>query len=849
MARFPVSPYWSSNPNIPIYLEGTDDQQSSQETPDDTSRERPRAGTPDSRHQPEYCPACNTNSRDTPIHCVSVSPSPPAYSSISPRVPSYRQHLAVPALTVETPSRWSRPQTPSRTLQIDPEGRPNIRFRRNAFSPLSPTNTHIDELEWHRKSAIGLGIPDVPYQPDNSPLTPGAVEKRGEERREGTNLAERIEERLWNYQNSGNVMKKWLIEIVSWLLSAACMSGIIVMLLVYKQKRIPTWPLGLTLNAYISVLAKVASAALLLPVSEALGQLKWSWFQEDKSKKMWDFELFDSASRGPWGSFLLLIRTKGKNLAALGALVTLFALALDPFFQQVVEYPEVLRLQSGQGTIPRATGYEPFAQASEYQNFQANMDVDKTMLGVLSRFFYDNGTTPMQFGKGIRAEIPMSCPFNNCTWPAYETLGVHSECVDASDRLEFACRYDKLDWVEIPTPGTESGLDVTYPNGTACGWWLKADNPLLMTGYNTVKTGEHGGETLLGRLQPYYDLFSRDPIPGYEPKLNVSRNPLMQAVIVSGRDHELIHQNATPIAHECVISWAVLTIESHYIEGSYEENVTSAFVNNTGPVTPWITETIEGLVNELTTYSYFYPENITIDGANGTKYNIENTTYVLTVGAFDDLFPSEYVLINSTDESAAMLRYKQYNTINPYTRNVTYNPWMYNNVSVHMDRMSVAITNLMRSATNDVELVYGQAWDKESVVEVRWWWLSLPLGLLILTGIFLLSTVVRSEKEINKVGIWKTSAIAPLFHGLPSHVSDKIASKKDHGTPRAQAKEMKVKWIPNKGWRLSGNSVSPTSIRNIFTPSLRPESPKPESPDDAKKARPSPPITSRNNWI
>lgn len=680
-------------------------------------------------------------------------------------------------------------------------------------------------------------------------MTPGTAERGVQEdgvgSQDASNLAQRIEQKLWNYSNSRNVVKKWLIEIISWLLSALCMAGIIIMLLAYKNKRIPSWPLGLTLNAYVSVLSKVASASLLLPVSEALGQLKWSWFQEDKSKKMWDFELFDSASRGPWGSFLLLLRTKGKNLAALGAVVTLFALALDPFFQQVLEYPEVWRLQSGQGTVPRATGYEPFAQASEYQNNQANMDVDKTMLGVLSRFFYDNGTMPMAFGKGVRAEIPMSCPNSNCTWPAYETLGAHSECVDASDRLEFKCIRKALDWVQVPTPGGESGLDVTYPNGTSCGWWLKADDPLLMTGYSVEQKGPHANETLLGRLQPYYDLFTRDPIPGYEPKLkNVSRNPLMQTIIVSGVDYDSIRRNATPIAHECVIQWAVKTIESQYTEGTYSEQIHSAVVNSTGPVTPWITETILGQINELTTFSYFYPENITIEGANQTKYSIENTTYVLTVGAFDDLFPAEYVLVNSTEESAAMLRYKQYNTINPYSRNVTYNPWMYNNVSVHMDRLAVAVTNQMRSATNDVEPVFGSAWDKESIVDVRWWWMSLPLSLLLATGIFLLCTVLRSEKEIHKVGVWKTSAIAPLFHGLPSDMSEKINSEKTHGTPRAKAKEMKVKWIPNKGWRLSGNSVSPTSIRSYLSPST----PKAESPAPSAKARQSPPVTS-NDWI
>jgi hypothetical protein len=49
------------------------------------------------------------------------------------------------------------------------------------------------------------------------------------------------------------------------------------------------------LLTYTNVLGKVASAALIVPTSEALGQLKWDWFS--KSRTMLDFEIFDKASR------------------------------------------------------------------------------------------------------------------------------------------------------------------------------------------------------------------------------------------------------------------------------------------------------------------------------------------------------------------------------------------------------------------------------------------------------------------------------------------------------------------------------------------------------------------------
>jgi hypothetical protein len=727
----------------------------------------------------------------------------------------------VPVLTVETPRHWSKPRAPTRSLQFDPEGRPNIRFRRNAFSPLSPTVTEFDEVDWSRKSITGLGIEDAPFRPDASPITPGTAEKRGEDHEEdmpkASNFAQRIEQKLWAYTASRSVVKRWLLEIISWSISALCMAGVVTMLMVYHNKSIPKWPLGLTLNAYISVLAKIASAALLLPVSEALGQLKWSWFQGNNSKKMWDFEIFDNASRGPWGSFLLIIRTKGRSLAALGACVTIMALLLDPFFQQVVEYPEHWRLQKGVGRIPKATGYEPFSSGKEFMQGSQTMELDQSMLGLSYHYFYGDGTRPMAFGKGMRAEVPLGCPNSNCTWPLYETLGVSSECEEASDRLEFKCLEKTLDWVQAPDIDPDGKARYTYPNGTSCGWWIKAENPILMTGYNVDRNTNHSGEILLQRSQPLYDIFSREFIPGYHAKLNNSRNPLAHILVVSGHDRENVLQNNTPIAHECMISWSAKTMLSIYSEGGYTEEISKTFVNSTVTKSAWETIIHPNDDPLLVMYEYSYLEDIVLETEN-RLYHMDNITHVSMISLFDDVFPSVYSLINSTEEEDALLRYKFWKTITPMTRNLTHNPFLYDNISTHLDNMATAMTNVIRSASLDTEMVDGQAFDLESFVDVRWEWMTLPLGLLLVTGIFLLATVIRSSKEKDHVGVWKTSAMATLLYGLPDDASKRMKSDKIQGTPRAKAKEMKMKWIPKGGWRLSGNSMSPISFKNNASP-------------------------------
>ena len=294
MTNFPNTPISLTNASIPIYLDTTHNRASSE-------AEEPAE---------HICPKCSASSRDQALHCISVSPAPPPYNAVAQRAsPSAR--LSVPVLNLQTadqPSRPTYPHRPSPVFRTD-EDRTRVRFRRNVISPVSPQvpNQRFDTT---RQSRIGLGIPNAPFKPDTSPITPGTAEKADTTEKNGivqpseeistgpfgvSNLAQRLEQKLWKYGDSQNIMKRWLMEIISWTLSACCMTGIIVVLYFYQDQPLPQWRFGLTLNTFISVLAKISSAALLLPVSEALGQLKWNWFQAKKdetkqSKKMWDFE-------------------------------------------------------------------------------------------------------------------------------------------------------------------------------------------------------------------------------------------------------------------------------------------------------------------------------------------------------------------------------------------------------------------------------------------------------------------------------------------------------------------------------------------------------------------------------
>lgn len=117
----------------------------------------------------------------------------------------------------------------------------------------------------------------------------------------------------------------WWWEIVLLLLGTVCVALMIAILAVMDNKPLEYWRLPIRPNSLISVLSALARSFLLFPITEALGQLKWLYFEQ--ARPLDQFHDFDEASRGPWGSLLFLGRMRLHALgASLGTLVTILLL-------------------------------------------------------------------------------------------------------------------------------------------------------------------------------------------------------------------------------------------------------------------------------------------------------------------------------------------------------------------------------------------------------------------------------------------------------------------------------------------------------------------------------------------
>ena len=132
---------------------------------------------------------------------------------------------------------------------------------------------------------------DCPHTcPPHQPAVSGDVDSMQEKR--SLDFTQRIERKLAEYNSARSVCRRWIVEIICLVVSAISMIAMTLILFRLKNKLPYRVESLLTLA---NVLGKISSAALIVPTSEALGQLKWNWFS--KSNAMWDFDIFDKATR------------------------------------------------------------------------------------------------------------------------------------------------------------------------------------------------------------------------------------------------------------------------------------------------------------------------------------------------------------------------------------------------------------------------------------------------------------------------------------------------------------------------------------------------------------------------
>lgn len=211
--------------------------------------------------------------------------------------------------------------------------------------------------------------------------------------------------------------QSWIRELGSAIL--LLISGAVIPATLYPHdgQPLPQWPFSISINALLSIYSIVLRACIAFLVTSCIGQLQWSWYLEARPLK--DVVLFHEAANGTLGSVRWLwVNRLRQPLTALGAMISIVALAIDPFIQQLVHAVDCSKTLSNdmRATVPRT-------------NFLHKGDDDSSGKSYLLPTTLDGLST-------FQNLTDFECSTGNCTFEnTYTSLAFCSQCSDRSSEV------------------------------------------------------------------------------------------------------------------------------------------------------------------------------------------------------------------------------------------------------------------------------------------------------------------------------------------------------------------------------------------------------------------------------
>lgn len=539
----------------------------------------------------------------------------------------------------------------------------------------------------------------------------------------------------------------WFAELLAWLLSALMLAAIAIILGAYNGKPKPTLRGGITLNALISVLLKIATTCMIVPLSAALGQ--WKWNRVGVEGSLGEFSLISDAIQSPWASIKLLFRFQAGAVAAVGALLVLCMQAVEPFVQQTVKYPSVQTTSHAPATLP-------IWNRLQFQTGQVGTDAPPDF--ATKAGFY-NGL----FGTASPGRYPVTptCTGVNCTWSDYYTLGFRSSCVNVTDQLQTTNFTDKnhvhqtkysLPNVTLVTPGVAND----YEPGTYV--------------YNaSFSGGDFGASHEANVFSPSFN-FTFLAILGYTTHESSTQDG--EPIVIS-TGHTL------PIADSCTLQLCVKRFTSaSFYDGQLVENEVPYLA---------LGDDFLGSVQPPDTNLSFSVDVASWDGLSDWLHSALTGAYI------DDIASGENYKASADARDAvyqAMIGGRKGMSLESLFENV-----------------ADSLTQAMRMANGPGPLngrVNGTTYVTETVVQVEWKWLSLPFVVEALILLYLLGMMLSS----GGTPTWRDQTIATLCHGLDEKAMAAVAPLQSSAAMDHEAKKLQIRLIiDQKGSRLTTMSI------------------------------------------
>ncbi|OTA93616.1 hypothetical protein M434DRAFT_30752 [Hypoxylon sp. CO27-5] len=527
----------------------------------------------------------------------------------------------------------------------------------------------------------------------------------------------------------------WWWEILAIILSLACMCGLVVLLAKIDNIPLQSWWLPIAPNSLVAALITVAKASMMMSVASCIGQLKWRHFTIH-SRRLTDLQLFDNASRGPWGSAILLwsLSFRVRVLVTFCfALITIVALGMDTSAQQVLTFPlresplKNVSIELGVANMYNSKG---FLADTTYGDdiWVPNSDLLALEAAII------NGA----IGPAFKPYFTCPEPANRCEWNPFTTLGVCSTFADVTDVAVPNCSPEDAGGTINCTYSFPGILD--FDNSSA-----------LVMSFNQENLGGAGLTTMI-----FQSKFNR----GDDARLGS-----FMAVNASSNGYPIVKPTGLvppPVqVYSGTFSWCAQTF--HNVTGTQTDV-------NAGSVPSENLTFSSGSRNEDG-----YNEDGQINNTMGAHYYsyVSNSTgllYNISEMAVSTLPNYLHTLLSAT------VKHNIYRTdIGPE------NQLLEMGFALQHSDLEKVVTGIAETLTNQIRsnnpgdnynasIITGTAYFNETYIHVRWGWMTLPLVEVILTAFLLGLSIFITRKQ----PLLKDSVTALLVSGLRGWSDDEL---------------------------------------------------------------------------
>ncbi|KAI0198685.1 hypothetical protein F4808DRAFT_472634 [Astrocystis sublimbata] len=495
------------------------------------------------------------------------------------------------------------------------------------------------------------------------------------------------------------------------------------------------WNYSIVPQSLIVVLTTTGKTALLVPIASCISQLKWQYFAE-KPRRLNGFQLFDDASRGPWGSVLLIwhLAFRAHVLVAPGlASITVLLLGIDPSAQQIIKTPVK---ESPLNNVSVALGKADFYFSKGFlENFDGGSGTwqpNSDLLALQSHII--NGATGAT-GSVFQPYFDCPEPAARCTWGAFTSLGVCAESNDISRDAVANCIGDG-----------SSSLNCTYSVPGRDDLPSDDNGDMMVMQWNTEPLGGESPPTML-----FQSLFQ----VGNSEDSGFGHIGSLISVKARGDGYPTYKQNATGSQVLDPPPTEIYLAKFRWCAKTYHNATASQKRLIPGPVISQdlnLTQRIDiGSAGNLIGPTY----NTYTSNATGTMFNITNMvslglpnylSSLLTTTVYHNIYRPDI----GPDKALLAIGFTLMNS----------------NLSHVVSGIAETLTNQIRSNkpgdNYNATTAAGQAFFTEPYIEVQWIYSTLPFSVVLLSAILLVSTVIITRQQ----PLLKHSSIALLVNRL-----------------------------------------------------------------------------------